>query len=340
MFKTKLAINGFGRIGRCILRAYSQLNLSGKKNKKIQINTINAGSGNIDDMLHLLKYDSVHGILPKVTKIDNEHFDIGTGPIKIIFERNIENLNWKDLDANVILECTGAFADKKLAMKHINNGAKKVVVSAPCQEADVTIIFGVNESLLDDSHQIISIGSCTTNCLAPIAKILNNTIGIEHGFVTTVHAYTNDQNLVDSKHKDRRRSRAASLSMIPTSTGAARSIASVLPELAGRLDGAAIRVPISNVSLIDFKFTAKQKTTAEQINKIMRHAITTIPKNIISVTEEELVSVDFNHTIFSAIFDCTQTKVIDGRFCRVLAWYDNEWAFANRMLDVSAILLA
>ena len=330
----KVAINGFGRIGRSVLRTYAEQ----CTDSIFKIVAVNAATPSIEDRLYNLKYDSVHGTLQNVVQLDSRVFSINNcAPIKMLFERDIAKLPWKDLGIEVVLECTGSFNDHASAALHIQNGAKKVIVSAPCKDADATIILGANESALRKEHAVISISSCTTNCLAPIAKILHNGIGIESGFMTTIHAYTNDQALLDSKHKDKRRSRAAALSIIPSSTGAAKSIGLVLPELAGKLDGAAVRVPVPNVSMIDLTFISSRETSVHEINSLVMSASKNIP-SILSITDEELVSADINHNSSSAVFDLTQTKVVNKTFCRIAAWYDNEWGFANRMLDIIPLL--
>lgn len=329
----RVAINGFGRIGRGVLRAYSE-----RVEKNIEIVAVNAATAPIEDRLYNLKYDSVHGILHNITQLDSEYFKINNGAlIKMLFERDITKLPWRELGVDVVLECTGSFNNYMDAAVHAQNGAKKVIVSAPCIDADVTIVLGANEAALRPEHAVISISSCTTNCLAPIAKILHNGIGIESGFMTTIHAYTQDQVLLDSKHQDKRRSRAAGLSIIPSSTGAAKSIGLVLPELAGKLDGVALRVPLPNVSMIDLAFTATRSTSVQEINSLIIATSQKIP-SILSVTDEELVSVDINRNSKSAVFDLTQTKVVNKTFCRVAAWYDNEWGFSNRMLDILSLI--
>ena len=336
MTKLRVAINGLGRIGKCVLRAYFE-NLNHYKND-IEIVAINAGSQNIENRIHSIKYDSVHGKFKEEIKIlDNSNFAIANSKITMLFERNIAAINWQGLGVDLVFECTGAFNNEKAAHQHLDVGAKKVIVSAPYNDADTTIIFGVNDNSLNPSvHNIISIGSCTTNCLAPVVKVLNDNIGIESGFFTAVHAYTNDQSILDSTHSNKRRARAAALSVIPASTGAAKSIGLVLPELKSKLGGSAIRIPTANVSMIDFKFFATKATTKNQINALMKTAATKMPR-ILHISNEELVSSDFNHTQHSAIFDITLTQVINQNFCRVVAWYDNEWAFSNRMLDTAQI---
>jgi glyceraldehyde 3-phosphate dehydrogenase len=337
MAKIRIAINGLGRIGKCITRSY--LEYFDKYSEDLELVAVNVGSGTIQDRLHGIEYDSVHGRLNNdITIIDNDHFAFDNQQaIKMLFERSLSSVDWGSLGVDVVLECTGNLNDERKSHQHLRSGAKRVIVSAPYADADATIVLGANHHDFNPEKQLcISIGSCTTNCLAPVAKILNDNLGIESGFMTTIHSYTNDQLILDGSHKDKRRSRAASLSAIPSSTGAAKSIGLILPELVGKLDGAAIRIPTPNVSLIDFKFTVKKQTNATQINYLM-HAESAKYSDILSISHKELVSCDFNHTIYSAIFDATLTKVIQGNFCRVVAWYDNEWAFSNRMLELAAM---
>lgn len=329
--KIKIAINGLGRIGRCILRALFELNLQ----NKFEVVSVN-GPASIDEHVHLLKYDSVHGMFPGEISHDSKNIIINGNKIFLQQERELKNLSWHDVD--ILLECTGKFNDKSKAIDHIDHAkAKKVIVSAPCKDADSVVVFGVNNHVLHPSHKVISIGSCTTNCLAPIAKILNDNIGIDTGFMTTIHSYTNDQRILDGSHKDFRRARSAAVSMIPSSTGAAKTLGLVLPELAGKLDGSAIRVPTPNVSMIDLCFYAKRDTNIEEINQIIVNNASTNMKPVLSVAKDPLVSVDFNHNTHSAIFDPFETKVVNKRFCRVVAWYDNEWGFSVRMLDVAEL---
>ena len=328
------AINGFGRIGRCILRVL----FTGSHQDLLNCVAINIGVGEIENYLHLLKYDSTHGIFKDLEVIDHNTIKIAGHTIKFIKEPDPLKINWAALGVDVILECTGLFTERKLAAQHLNSGAKKVIVSAPCEAADATIVYGVNHQQLKNDHKVISIGSCTTNCLAPVAKILNDAVGINLGFMTTVHAYTNDQNILDANHKDRRRARSAALSMIPSSTGAAKALGLVLPELAGKLDGVAIRVPVPNVSFIDLTFTSNKPTNKEEINNLLRKFATGSMAGVLEVVDEELVSIDFNNNPNSCIFDTTQTKVVGNNFCRVAAWYDNEWGFSNRMLDVAKLM--
>jgi len=329
----RVAINGFGRIGRLVLRAAYE-----SKRKDVAFVGIN-DLGSVADSAHLLKYDSVHGTFPGEVTAKSDSIDLGGGPIKVSAERDPAKLPWKALGVDVVMECTGLFTKREQAAKHLDAGAKKVLISAPGEGADLTVVYGVNHQQLNNNHGIVSAASCTTNCLAPVAKILNDAIGIERGYMTTIHAFTGDQNTVDTLHKDLRRARAASVSLIPTSTGAAKAVGLVLPELKGKLDGTSVRVPTPNVSLIDFTFDSKRATTVEEINEIAKKAAAAGPlKGILAVNSAPLVSIDFNHNPASCTFDLTQTQVIEGRFVRVLAWYDNEWGFSNRMSDVAAVM--
>ena len=325
----KVAINGFGRIGRNILRSIIE-----NKNDNIKIVGIN-DLGPIETNAHLLKYDSVHGILNRDVIINGSDLDIGTGPIKVTSERNPENLPWKELDVDVVLECTGIFTSKEKAQQHITAGAKKVLISAPASGVDLTVVYGVNHKKISSEHQILSNASCTTNCLAPLAYVLNKSIGIENGFMTTIHSYTGDQPTLDTMHSDLYRARAAATNMIPTSTGAAKAVGLVLPELDGKLDGVAIRVPTQNVSVVDFKFNSKKETSIEEINEAIKIASENELKNILSFNDKKLVSSDFNHNPSSSIFHSDQTKVMNKKFVRILSWYDNEWGFSNRMCDTA-----
>ena len=325
----KVAINGFGRIGRNILRSIIE-----NKNDNIKIVGIN-DLGPIETNAHLLKYDSVHGILNRDVIINGSDLDIGTGPIKVTSERNPENLPWKELDVDVVLECTGIFTSKEKAQQHITAGAKKVLISAPASGVDLTVVYGVNHKKISSEHQILSNASCTTNCLAPLAYVLNKSIGIENGFMTTIHSYTGDQPTLDTMHSDLYRARAAAANMIPTSTGAAKAVGLVLPELDGKLDGVAIRVPTQNVSVVDFKFNSKKETSIEEINEVIKIASENELKNILSFNDKKLVSSDFNHNPSSSIFHSDQTKVMNKKFVRILSWYDNEWGFSNRMCDTA-----
>ena len=329
----RVAINGFGRIGRLVLRAALE---SGRRDIEfVAINDLGTAEANA----HLFKYDSVHGVFPGAVRATKSSIRIGRSSIKVLAERDPAKLPWDKLGVDVALECTGLFASKDKAGAHLDAGAKRVLVSAPCANADLTVVYGVNENKLRKSHKVISNASCTTNCLAPVAHVLNKAVGIEQGFMTTIHAFTGDQRTVDTLHSDMRRARAASLSMILTSTGAARAVGLVLPELQGRLDGTAIRVPTANVSLIDLHFTAKRKTDAEAINAaIVKAAATPRLKGVLNTNDAPLVSVDFNHNSASSTFDLTQTQVIEGKLVRVLSWYDNEWGFSNRMSDTAVAL--
>ena len=325
----KVAINGFGRIGRNILRSIIE-----NKNHNIKVVSIN-DLGPIETNAHLLKYDSVHGILNRDVIINGSDLDVGTGPIKVTSERNPENLPWKELDVDVVLECTGIFTSKEKAQQHITAGAKKVLISAPASGVDLTVVYGVNHKKISSEHQILSNASCTTNCLAPLAYVLNKSIGIENGFMTTIHSYTGDQPTLDTMHSDLYRARAAAANMIPTSTGAAKAVGLVLPELDGKLDGVAIRVPTQNVSVVDFKFNSKKETSIEEINEAIKIASENELKNILSFNDKKLVSSDFNHNPSSSIFHSDQTKVMNKKFVRILSWYDNEWGFSNRMCDTA-----
>src|SRR5215472_1320995 len=327
----RVAINGFGRIGRLVMRAALE-----HPEKQLEVVGIN-DLGPVATNAHLLKYDSVHGRFSgEVTSGDN-WIDAGHGKIRATAERDPAKLPWRELGVDVALECTGIFTKRDAAAKHLEAGAKRVIISAPADGADVTVVMGVNQEALKPEHQVISNGSCTTNCLAPVAYVLHEGIGIERGFMTTIHAYTGDQSLVDTLHSDLRRARAAAQSLIPTSTGAAKAVGLVLPALKGKLDGTAIRVPTANVSLIDFKFDAARETSADEVNSLMEEAAKSNRlKGIIAINRAPTVSIDFNHDPHSSTFDVTQTQVLDNRFVRVLAWYDNEWGFSNRMVEVAA----
>ena len=328
-----VAISGFGRIGRLVLRSIIE-----NKRKDINIVAIN-DLAPVETNAFLLSYDSIHGPLKEKVNIKNEKIIIGNKKILALKERDPKNLPWKKLKIDIVFECTGLFTSKDTASMHLKAGAKKVLVSAPCNDADNTIVYGVNHDTLTKKDIVVSNASCTTNCLAPVTKVLNDNFGIVHGYMTTIHAYTGDQKVLDTFHSDPRRARAAALSMIPTSTGAAKAVGLVMPELAGKLDGTAIRVPTPNVSLIDFKFVTKKKINAESINKAMIKASKSKNlKNVLSVNSEPLVSTDFNHNPASSNFDLTQTQVIDGTFGRVLSWYDNEWGFSNRMCDTAVVM--
>ena len=325
----KVGINGFGRIGRLILRALLE-NYKGK----IQVVGIN-DLGSIETNAHLIKYDSTHGILNHEVKTTGDGFQIGDQNIKVFAEKDPAKLPWGKVGADVVLECTGFFLDKDSAGKHIQAGAKKVIISAPAKEVDFTLVQGVNSKELKKDHNIISNGSCTTNCLAPVAMVLEKTFGITYGYMTTIHSYTGDQKLLDTLHKDLRRARATEGSMIPTSTGAAKAMSLVLPSLKGKLDGTAIRVPTPNVSLIDLTLVTEKEVTPENINDAMSKAAREDLKGILDINQKPLVSKDFNHNPHSSIFDATQTQVVKGKFSRVLSWYDNEWGFSNRMCDTA-----
>jgi len=330
----RIAVNGLGRIGRCVTRAIFE----DARYSNIELVAVN-GPAPIETQVHLLKYDSIHGRFSKSVEAAEGSLIIDGKLVKLFGERDPKKLPWGDLKIDVVLECTGAFTKYDDAAQHIIAGAKKVILSAPAKEDSVrTIVFGVNDEMLQEDDKVVSVGSCTTNCLAPIAKALNDAVGIEKGFMTTIHAYTNDQNVVDNSHKDLRRARACAMSMIPTSTGAAKALGLVLPELKGKLDGGAVRVPTANVSMVDLNFIAKKDTTKEEINDAMRKAAMGKMKNILQIIEEPLVSIDFNHNSFSSCFDTTQTKVIGGNMVKVASWYDNEWGFSQRMLDVASII--
>ncbi len=325
----KVGINGFGRIGRLILRAI----LENYKNK-IQVVAIN-DLGSIETNAHLIKYDSTHGIITEDIQTSKDGFKIGNQEIKVFAEKDPANIPWAKVGADVVLECTGIFLDKSSAEKHTKGGAKKVIISAPGKEVDFTIVQGVNSKELKKEHNIISNGSCTTNCLAPVAMVLEKTFGINYGYMTTIHSYTGDQKLLDTLHKDLRRARSTEGAMIPTSTGAAKAMSLVLPSLKGKLDGTAIRVPTPNVSLIDFTLVTEKEVSTESINDAMLKAAKGELKGILDINNKPLVSKDFNHNPHSSIFDITQTQVVKGKFSRVLSWYDNEWGFSNRMCDTS-----
>ncbi len=325
----KIGINGFGRIGRLILRAILE-----NYKDKIEVVAIN-DLGSIETNAHLIKYDSTHGIINEEIKTSKDGFKIANHSIKVFAEKDPINIPWNKVGADVVLECTGIFLNKILAEKHIKAGAKKVIISAPAKEVDFTIVQGVNSKQLKKNHNIISNGSCTTNCLAPVAMVIEQTFGINYGYMTTVHSYTGDQKLLDTLHKDLRRARATEGAMIPTSTGAAKAMSLVLPSLKGKLDGTAIRVPTPNVSLIDLTLVTEKEVTPDSINEAMTKAAKGELKGILDVNQKPLVSKDFNHNPHSSIFDTTQTQVIKGKFSRVLSWYDNEWGFSNRMCDTA-----
>ena len=325
----KVGINGFGRIGRLILRAILE-----NYKDKIKVVAIN-DLGSIETNAHLIKYDSTHGMISDEIKTSKDGFKISNQDIKVFAERDPANIPWGKVGAEVVLECTGIFLDKKSAEKHIKAGAKKVIISAPGKEVDFTIVQGVNSKDLKKEHNIISNGSCTTNCLAPVAMVLEKNFGINYGYMTTIHSYTGDQKLLDTLHKDLRRARSTEGAMIPTSTGAAKAMSLVLPSLKGKLDGTAIRVPTPNVSLIDLTVVTEKEVTTEKINEAMTKAAKGELKGVLDINDKPLVSKDFNHNSHSSIFDVTQTQVIKGKFSRVLSWYDNEWGFSNRMCDTT-----
>ena len=328
----RVSINGFGRIGRNILRAIIE---SGRNDiVVVGINDL----GPVETNAHLLRYDSVHGRFPADVKVDGNYIDVGQGPIKVTAIRDPKDLPWKELNVDVAMECTGIFTSREKASMHLDAGAKRVLVSAPATGADLTVVYGVNHQNLTNEHLVVSNASCTTNCLAPIAMVLNNGVGISQGFMTTIHSYTGDQPTLDTMHSDLYRARAASGNMIPTSTGAAKAVGLVLPELNGKLDGVSVRVPTQNVSVVDFKFNASKSTSVEEINNIIKDAAQSNLKNILGFTNEPLVSSDFNHDPRSSIFHIDQTKVMDNSFVRVLSWYDNEWGFSNRMSDTAVAI--
>ena len=329
----KVAINGFGRIGRLVLRAIHE---SGRKD--IQVVGIN-DLGPVKSSAHLLKHDSVHGMFPGDIKVTDNSIDIGSGPIRVTAERDPAKLPWGELGVEIVMECTGIFTKREQAENHLKAGAKRVLISAPADGVDLTVVYGVNHDKLEKKHTIVSNASCTTNCLAPVAYVMHEAFGIEQGYMTTIHSYTGDQQTVDTLHKDLRRARAAGLSMIPTTTGAAKAVGLVLPELNGKLDGTSIRVPTPNVSMIDFKFIPKKPVTVQAVNDAAKKAADSNRlRGILMTTDEELVSSDFNHNPASSTFDLTQTQVIEGKLVRVLSWYDNEWGFSNRMSDTAAAM--
>ena len=328
-----VAINGFGRIGRLVLRALYE-----SDREDLRIVAIN-DLGSVEANAHLLKWDSNHGPFPGEIIVKNDTIDLGKGPIKVTSERDPAQLPHKALDVDIVLECTGIFTNREKAALHLEAGAKRVVISAPANGADITVVYGVNHDKITSEHTVISNASCTTNCLAPVAFVLNNAIGIQSGYMTTIHAFTSDQPTLDTYHGDLHRARSAATSMIPTSTGAAKAVGLVMPELLGKLDGTAIRVPTSNVSLIDFKFIPNRTTTIAEVNEaIISASEKGSLKGVLGINKEPLVSVDFNHNPHSSTFDLSQTQVIDGGLVRVLSWYDNEWGFSNRMSDTAAIV--
>ena len=328
----RVSINGFGRIGRNILRAIIE---SGRDDiKVVAINDL----GPIETNAHLLRYDTVHGRFPAAVKVSGDNIDVGKGPIKVTSIRDPKDLPLKELEVDIAMECTGIFASREKASMHLEAGAKRVLVSAPASGADLTVVYGVNHNKLTKDHLVVSNASCTTNCLAPIAMVINQGVGISQGFMTTIHSYTGDQPTLDTMHSDMYRARAAAGNMIPTSTGAAKAVGLVLPELNGKLDGVSMRVPTQNVSVVDFKFNAMKSTSIEEINNLIKKASNNVLKNILGYTDEPLVSSDFNHDSRSSIFHMDQTKVMDGSFVRVLSWYDNEWGFSNRMSDTAVAM--
>ena len=328
----RVAINGFGRIGRNILRAIVE---SGRKD--IDVVAIN-DLGPVETNAHLLRFDSVHGRFPSDVKVDGDSIVVDGKKIKVTAIKDPAALPHKDMNVDIALECTGIFTSKEKASAHLTAGAKRVIVSAPADGADLTVVYGVNHQKLTAEHKVISNASCTTNCLVPVVKVLHDAVGIDHGFMTTIHSYTGDQPTLDTMHKDLYRARAAALSMIPTSTGAAKAVGLVLPELNGKLDGVSIRVPTPNVSVIDFKFVAKRATTVAEINAAVKEAAAGPLKNILGVTDQPNVSSDFNHDPHSSIFHLDQTKVMEGTLVRVMSWYDNEWGFSNRMADTAVAM--
>ena len=328
----RVAINGFGRIGRNVLRAIAE---SGRAD--VEVVAIN-DLGSVETNAHLLRFDSVHGRFPGVVKVEGDSIDVGMGPIKVTAVRDPAQLPHKELGVDVALECTGLFTARDKAAAHLAAGAKRVLISAPGEKADLTVVYGVNHDKLKAEHLVVSNASCTTNCLAPVAKVLNDAIGVERGFMTTIHSYTGDQPTLDTFHKDLYRARAAALSMIPTTTGAAKAVGLVLPELDGKLDGSAIRVPTPNVSVVDLKFIARRPTTKEEIAEAIKAAADGPLKGILGYTESPNVSSDFNHDPHSSVFHIDQTRVIDGTLARVVSWYDNEWGFSNRMVDTAAAM--
>ncbi|MEH6476374.1 MAG: type I glyceraldehyde-3-phosphate dehydrogenase [Sneathiella sp.] len=328
----RVAINGFGRIGRNVLRAIYE---SGRTDVEVVgINDL----GSVEANAHLLRYDSVHGRFPGEIIVSGDTIDMGRGPIKVSAERNPADLPWGELGVDIAYECTGIFTHVDKARAHLEAGAKKVLISAPGTNVDKTIVYGVNHDKLTADDKIVSNASCTTNCLAPVAQVLNDAIGIKHGFMTTVHSYTGDQPVLDTLHSDPRRARGAATSIIPTSTGAAKAVGLVLPELAGKLDGTSVRVPTPNVSLIDLTFVAGRATTVEEVNAALVEAANGRLKGVLAICDEPLVSIDFNHNPASSTFDVTQTQVVEGTFVRILSWYDNEWGFSNRMSDTAVYM--
>ena len=327
----RVAINGFGRIGRMVFRAAMEA-----QRDDLEFVAINdLGSPEIN--AHLLKYDSVHGRLNQDVRVEGDTIRVGDRSVKVCAERDPTNLPWGEMGIDVVMECTGIFTKREQAAMHLAAGAKKVLISAPATGADLTVVYGVNHHKITTEHTVISNASCTTNCLAPVAHVLHNVIGVKHGYMTTIHAYTGDQKLHDTLHSDIRRARAGAVSLIPTSTGAAKAVGEVLPELKGKLDGTSIRVPTANVSVVDLKFVPNRPTTVEEVNDAIRNAASNELAGVLGINDEALVSCDFNHNPLSSVFDATQTQVIDGTLVRILSWYDNEWGFSNRMLDTAAV---
>jgi len=328
----RIAINGFGRIGRNVLRAIAEAD-----RKDIEVVAVN-DLAPVETNAHLLRFDSVHGRFPREVTVKGDTISVGDGAIKVTAIKDPTQLPWKNLGVDIALECTGLFTSKDKASAHLTAGAKRVLVSAPADGADLTVVYGVNHDKLTKNHTVVSNASCTTNCLAPVAKVLNDAIGIDKGFMTTVHAYTNDQHILDQVHKDLHRARAAAMSLIPTHTGAAKAVGLVLPELKGKLDGVAIRAPVPNVSVVDFKFVAKKATNPDEVNGAIKRAAEQQLKGILGYTTAPNVSIDFNHDSHSSVFDMEQTKVMDGTLVRVMSWYDNEWGFSNRMADTAVAM--
>ena len=328
----KVGINGMGRIGRMVIRAIVE-----SQNKNIEIKHINNRS-NSEASCNLIKYDSVHGKFNANLGFDENHLIINKKKITFSQESKIENINWKKFDVDYVFECTGKFNSKEKLLTHIKNGAKKIIVSAPCKDADKTIVYGVNENILSKEDQIVSAASCTTNCLAPVANVLNENFEIEKGFMTTIHAFTSDQRILDNSHKDPRRARSASQSIVPTSTGASKAIGEIIPSLKGKLEGVAMRVPTPNVSLIELVFCTKKEIDKEKINEAFAQAVKKQSKRVLEITKEELVSIDFNHNSASAIVDSSLTNVVGKNMGKISAWYDNEWGFSNRMCDIAEYL--
>ena len=325
-----IAVNGLGRIGRCVIRAIIE------RNNEVNLVAIN-GTGELEQYAHLLKYDSIHGIFPHDIKVEGNNLIIGSHKIKYLSHRDPSSIPWGENNIDVVLECTGKFKDKKDVEKHIEAGAKKVIISAPSPDPDATIVYGVNHNILKGSDKIVSVGSCTTNALAPVVKAINDAFTIEQGYMTTIHAYTNDQTIIDNRHSDPRRARACGLSMIPTSTGAAKAIGIVLPELAGKLSGSAIRVPTPNVSMVDLTMTLEKEVSEKEINDVILQKSKEEMRGVLAVAETKLVSIDFNHNPHSSIFDPYETHV-NKNLVRVVSWYDNEWGFSNRMIDVAKLM--